>query len=800
MRSIKLPILALRLRWPASSAVLAAATSLSVLPLQQHAHARSDKSLVMRKPHATANADAGKRKSGVPSRMAETYSVSVSRTASRGSEQKITKEALDHFVPGTNPLKMLEQVPGVSFSSADPLGVNTWGASLYLRGFFMSQLAVTLDDIPLDSQQFGMLSGVNVNGLVIPDDLEQVSVSQGGGSEEAPSASNLGGSLQYRTSNPDHRLGVRVTQTFGSYGTFRTYGRIDSGDLNRTGTRFFVSYARTDEGKWKGTGTQFAQQIDAKLIQPIGQSSQLTAFFNRSSAQQQDFGDLTLATYKTLGGDIDSFYPNYAEAYAVAAGTYIPPGYGSVSGVDPKGISFYDSSHRNNDYVGGLNLDATLTNRLRLKSTFYGYSDAFLGTYGDPFLPSPNGAPLSEQVARRQLRSFGFRTDFLYHLPKHDFDVGVWYANQKQGGNQFQYTEPLLGEGEPLYAPNGPFTLYGPPFQKNYGFQLNTNIFQFHLMDTFHLSPSLTLHAGFKSLLATTSGGANYVNQSYEGVSALPNGSLTSSAAALPHFSINWRPFRGHEFYVDIAKNMRAYDVGTTGSASPWGVSDQATFKTLQKTIRPERDWVYQIGYRYTIKLLTTSLSIYHADILHRLQSASIGTLTQAVSTLVDSGDMSMYGVDAALTVRPIKGLSIFNSVSYNHSTYGADIPGAGMTYATKGKKLVNYPQFMFKSSISYQYKGFSGAFHANYYSKRYFSYVNDTSVPAYWLTDMTAKYDFGRYGIMRDMALSFSVYNLFNHSYIAMMGENGNPMSGDYQSLEVGAPRTFFGTLSARF
>ena len=35
-----------------------------------------------------------------------------------------------------------------------------------------------------------------------------------------------------------------------------------------------------------------------------------------------------------------------------------------------------------------------------------------------------------------------------------------------------------------------------------------------------------------------------------------------------------------------------------------------------------------------------------------------------------------------------------------------------------------------------------------------------------------------------------FNVYNLFNSKYIAMMGQNGNPLSGDYQSLERGAVR----------
>ncbi|MDT8872883.1 hypothetical protein RAA17_21770 [Komagataeibacter rhaeticus] len=75
-----------------------------------------------------------------------------------------------------------------------------------------------------------------------------------------------------------------MNQTFGSNSTMHSFFRFDTGDMNKTGTRMFVSYMRNNAEKWKGGGNQFMQQVNAKLVQPIGQESQISALF--------DWGDL----------------------------------------------------------------------------------------------------------------------------------------------------------------------------------------------------------------------------------------------------------------------------------------------------------------------------------------------------------------------------------------------------------------------------------------------------------------------------------------------------------------------------
>lgn len=742
------------------------------------------------------------RPRAIPAR-AESMTVTASRTISHGADNVISKAVTAQFTPGMDPYKAVDRLPGVSFSSTDPLGIDTWGTSIYVRGFFMDQLGVTLDGIPLNDQTYETNNGVNVIQAAISDDIDRTITSEGPGGVGVPSTSTLGGTIQFETGDPSDRAGGKISQGFGSYSSYRTYLRGDTGKLTQSGTKAMIAYSRSDEDKWMGGGDQFQQQVDAKLVQPIGHDSVMKAFFNWSSLAEWGYQDTSLDIINGLGWRVPHLYPNYALATnyvnALNNGASLLPTTAAIQN-DGEEPYLYDGGQAEVDYTGGLNFDLALTDRLRWKTTLYGQSDTGYYTYSDYSTPSDGtGAPFSEEVWQTRQQRLGGNTWFEYQIARHTINTGVWFENNAQQAGLFWYNEPLLGTGAPIKTV-GPYDTYGPAFLQGYGFQWNTNNFAYHLEDTFRPTENIRVIAGFKSMVATTSGGANYNNPGYTGVSSLPNGSMTASDAFLPHVGANWHFLTHHELYFDLAENMRSYQVLPNGVGnSLWSVQDQATFQQLRHTVKPERDWVYAVGYRFTDRWAQASLAGYHADASHRLQAATQGTITAPVSSVVQT-TVHVYGVDAALTLTPIHGLAIYNSVSYNHSTYGGNINSAGQIYYTAGKKVVNYPQFMYKSNISYRWRGLETHFDVHYYSKRYFSYTNDTSVPGYWLASTGARWNLGNYGFAKNVTVDFNVYNLFNSKYISMMGENGNPLSGDYQSLERGAVREYFGTISTEF
>ncbi|GEB02922.1 TonB-dependent receptor [Gluconobacter roseus] len=731
----------------------------------------------------------------------ESVAVTGRQLTGRDAEQAVSKAIMRQYVPGTSAYKMLDRTPGVSFTSTDPFGIDSFGANLYVRGFFMNQMGVTVDGVPLNDQTYQSVSGMSLASAIIPDDIQSMRMSQGAGSVELPSTNTLGGTIQIGSSDPEDKRGGKVSQSFGSYGSYRTYVRLDSGKLNPTGTKFYTSYARTDEGMWMGGGDQFMQQVDAKLVQPINERSRMSAFFNWSSLAQWNYPDTSIGILKNLGWRTPHLYPNYGLAYGIANGTSaLPAGYGNVPGIDGSNIAMYDGGQAETNYMGGLHFDLALTDHLTWNTTIYGHSQTGYYSYTDSDDPSPNGAPFSEEVWQNRQERYGLDTSLRYKWGRHTFEGGVWYENNNQQAGLFNYQQPLLGQGAPLKAV-GPYDVYGPAFLEGYNFQWTTNVMQFHLQDSIQLAQGLTLHAGFKSMTATTSGGAQYNNADWTGADALPNGSLTASQAFLPHVNLDWHINRHHEIYVDVAENMRAYEVSAYGVAnSVYSVQDQATFQAQKKSLEPSKAWVYLGGYRYTSKYLQANATVYHASLIHPILAAAVGSLTNPVSQVIDFGHISMTGANGDITITPIDGLSISNNLSYNKGTYDRNVDTVGGYYALAGKNIVNYPAWMYKTSVAYSWKGMTAHFDANYYSRRYYSFMNDTSIGGYWLANAGAQYRFGKLSVLKDVTASFNVYNLFNTKYISMMGENDNPAVGDYQSMERGPVREFFGTISASF
>ncbi|WP_395494769.1 hypothetical protein [Acetobacter sp. KSO5] len=68
----------------------------------------------------------------------EALEVSSHRSVSRGADNVVSKAIMEQFTPGTSVLKAVDRLPGVSFSSTDPMGLDLWGSSIYVRFLWIS--------------------------------------------------------------------------------------------------------------------------------------------------------------------------------------------------------------------------------------------------------------------------------------------------------------------------------------------------------------------------------------------------------------------------------------------------------------------------------------------------------------------------------------------------------------------------------------------------------------------------------------------------------------------------------------
>jgi len=721
--------------------------------------------------------------------------ISVYGQGSTRQMTSVTRSMLAESVPGTSPEKILNRLPGVMYQSADPFGAYEYSSSLFMRGFSQAQLGFTLDDVPLGDQQFNNYNGLSVTRAVSSDNVAGVDVSQGAGAIDVASTSNLGGAMAYRTVDPAHRRGGFVEQTFGSNSTFRTFVRLESGDLNPSGTRFFVSYARTSLNLWKGGGDNHSDQVNAKFVQPLARGSSVKAFFDWSSIQQFDYQDMSLNYLRTIGPDLANYYPDYAAAYRAAEKIFRP---GIARSADPLDAAYYAGTANRQDFLGGLTLDEHFSDVLSWKTTLYGHGDSGYSTWTTPYTPSPNGSPLSIRTQNPGILRGGVVSGVTLDEGRNAVNAGIWYEyGQFTEGRYFSQT-PLLGQGTVGNPTDGfPGGVFANPWAERFG----TNTFQFHVQDTFRVTRTLKVNAGFRSLVVRSGNDVTTQDVAFNGA-AVAQGRLTAARAFLPQVSANWRFLPHHELFFDVSHNMRAFPedgFGTNVAATPWTVT-KAAFDATARTLKPETDWVYEGGYRYTTPRLSGLLSLYRVNFSNRLQLISTGPIVSPTTAVQNVGGVTTNGVEASATWRPLGGLSVYNSVSYAHSTYDQDVVTSGGVEPIRGKLIPNYPEFMYKGNVSYDWGRLNVHVDGQYLSKRYLTFTDDAHVPGYFLVGMGARYGFGDVSFLRGVTASFNIYNLANKTYVATTGELGNTFSGSPQTFLIGAPRQFFGSVSAGF
>lgn len=744
-------------------------------------------------PQADTRHVAQARKSTLARTRPET--ISVFGHGSTRQMTSVTRSMMEQSVPGTSPMKVLNQLPGIVYQSADPFGAYEYSSSLYMRGFSQNQIGFTLDDIPLGDQQFNNYNGLSITRAITTDNVGGADVSQGAGAVDVASNSNLGGAIQFHSIDPSHQRGGTVEQTFGSNQTFRTFARINSGDLNRSGTRFYASYARTDMNLWKGGGYDYSDQVNAKIVQPLPHDSSLKAFFDWSSTQQFDYQDMTQNYLNTIGPKLANYYPNYTAAYQAAQGIY-PAQY--LKSNDPYDAGYYAGTANRVDYFGGITLDENLTSHLNWKTTVYGHGDSGYSTWTTPYMPSPNGAPLSQRVQDPGIQRGGFVTAVTYGIARHKINAGVWYEYGRFTEGRSFAEAPLLGQGTLGNPTDGyPSNVFATPWQEIF----HSNTFTFHLQDTFQVMKNLKINAGFKSMIVSAGNTVPTQNVAANG-GLIAQGNLTASDAFLPQVSAAWRFLPHHELFFDVSKNMRTYPedgFSTNVSATPW-TETQNAFQSTKNNLRPEKDWVYELGYRYNTPVLSGLVSLYRVNFSNRLQLITSGHGINAQTAISNVGGVTTNGAEASLTVRPVNGLSIYNSFSYAHSTYDQNVLTSSGLEPTRGKLVPNYPTFMYKGSISYTWHRFKANLDGNYISSRQLTYTNDAHVPGYFLANFGMHYNFGDYKILKGINASFNVYNLFNKTYVSTTNELGNTFTAGYNYFLMGAPRQFFGTISTNF
>ncbi|HZB70068.1 MAG TPA: TonB-dependent receptor plug domain-containing protein, partial [Sphingomicrobium sp.] len=192
----------------------------------------------------------------------------------------INQELIEKQAPGQTILNVINMVPGVNFTNADPYGSS--GGNIRIRGFDGNRISLTFDGVPLnDSGNYAIFASQQLD----PELVEQINVGLGVTDVDSPTASAAGGTVNYRSMNPTTDMAARVAGSLGDFDYFRVFGQFNTGEITSMGTRAWIAGSRARNDKFKGPGEISKYQGNAKIYQPIGSSGDFVAIsghYNRS--------------------------------------------------------------------------------------------------------------------------------------------------------------------------------------------------------------------------------------------------------------------------------------------------------------------------------------------------------------------------------------------------------------------------------------------------------------------------------------------------------------------------------------
>jgi hypothetical protein len=742
--------------------------------------------------------------------------VEVSTRKTRSSVD-MTKDDMQKILPGINPLKALQTLPGVSFQTADPWGNNEQNLSLFIHGFSGPQLGYTMDGVPLGDQQYGNYNGLSPQRAVISENVGRVILSSGAGDLSTASTSNLGGTIETFSANPLASRNLAVQQTVGSYKTSRTYLRYDTGNFG-DGSSAYISGVHHEQKAWDFQGRQGGDQINAKYVNNSS-LGKLTLFVDYSDKiEPNEDSTVRSATEKYQPYTRPFMYPNFQQALS-----YLSPTGGTPAAEGNNYRNYYSDAQRT-DYLTYAKFDMNLGESTTWSNQVYYHNDDGVGVVAGPigvaglpalfavYFPGQNlkqvfgNSGYATRTTEYVINRSGWLSTLNTEFGDHKLQAGLWLESNRSSAYRRWYALDVNNPSSPYDRPSNPLIT-------QYGSEIDNKVAQIHLQDEWRVRPDLALQAGFKSSLQFADGQFPVQPKAgaiANGSLALPVGEIITKKWFLPQVGARWDISSQDQLFVNVQKNMRQFVTYGGGGASPWSLASQQAFDLFRDTAKPETSITYEAGLRSSHQLnmgavtaFDGQVNLYHVDFKDRLLTISptpvISSIIGGNPLLANVGSVKTDGIDLSGTLHFGRTFSLYNALSYNHSTYQDNYLNGKDVVATAGKAVPGSPEWMNKFVATLNVANTEFQLIGDYVGKRQATYTNDLSVPSYFLMSLgvSGKLPFLDGGWVKNARYRLNVSNLADRegSLNVVVGA----ASGTYNTFPI-APRQGFLTLMADF
>lgn len=710
--------------------------------------------------------------------------------------QRISEVDKQVLPPGSSGQKILDRLPGVSVQSNDAFGANEESQTISLRGFDKNRLGYTLDGIPLGDNSYGNYNGLSIARAIIGENLAGAELAQGIGSLGVASTSNLGGTIQYFSSDPSSVFGGRASITMGEDNQRRGYLRVDTGEYN--GFAAYVSGVHQDADMWAAPyQNQTTRQFNAKAVWNVGEH-RFGAFVATSRVSQANYAYLSKSMLERgLGWDWNIYAPDWDRAVAAAycaPATFNAERCAFVDGVRSIDDAYYQSRALRDDNLYAIDADLRVAEQGRLKLLAYHHENRGQGHWWAPGQPSYPGTdkmlPISIRSTNYTINRQGVTAALSWTLGIHELEAGLWWEqNDHNVERNFYYI-------------SGPFlddTYLNHPDRRLFDQDYDIRTRQFYVQDRMRfMDDRLVVDLGIKSPNTRMRAVARPGTET-----RLASGTLTAKESVLPQAGIGFKLTPNNELFASYAENIAAFVGG--GSGGPLQVSPESF--AASAGLEPEKSRTLEAGFRTFGERYQASLAAYAVKFDNRLlslnpcSSIEVGTRPECVTRFINVGSVKSHGAELTFILKPVDGLQWYNALSWNKSTYEDDYLSGGQVVPVAGKITVDTPQRMASSELSWNHDGWFASLRGKYTGKRYYTYTNDQSVPGVTTFDAGFGYTFGPGLGLQDLKVSMNVTNLTNKRYAGQLSAFApTDPTGTRYAIHASAPRQVFMTLSAGF
>jgi iron complex outermembrane receptor protein len=167
----------------------------------------------------------------------------------------------------------------------------------------------------------------------------------------------------------------------------------------------------------------------------------------------------------------------------------------------------------------------------------------------------------------------------------------------------------------------------------------------------------------------------------------------TFTAAPTPRVVVTWHPMSDLSTYASFSEGFR--------SGSPqiyYTVHGQPGFPPAN----PDKLYNYEIGAKGGNSTVTFNAAVYYMDWKDVQQQVAVIVNGLPVSAILNDKSASGAGVDLGVTVRPVQGLQLGTTLSWNNLKSDADILSSGVVLFSKGDRLNFSPEFTAGAFMNY--------------------------------------------------------------------------------------------------